>query len=103
MIPNGLFLTLSVPRPVISSANDASKDALGENYAQPVAARARSTLSARKESDDDSFESAEWEQFSTGDVEEQVIATPAMPGTGSIPYRSTLCCFGLKDQRDPAN
>jgi outer membrane protein assembly factor BamB len=74
------------------------KDAIGEYYAQPVAADGKIYF-VNKDGKVTVIRPGEnWEQLWTGDLEEQVIATPAIAGSRIyLRTQGTLYCFGVKE------
>jgi outer membrane protein assembly factor BamB len=76
------------------------KDAIGEYYAQPVAGDGKIYFVNKEGKVTVIRPGVEWEELSTGDLEEQVIATPAIAGNRVyIRTEGTLYCFAEKDLR----
>jgi outer membrane protein assembly factor BamB len=76
------------------------KNALGEYYAQPVAADAKIYFVSKEGKVTVIRPGAEWELLSSGDLQEQVIATPAIAGNRIyIRTEGTLYCFSGKPTR----
>jgi len=73
------------------------KDAAGSYYAQPVAADGKVYFVNHEGKVTVIQAGAKWESLSSGDLDEKVIATPAISG-GHIFLRTdgTLYCFGVK-------
>ena len=70
------------------------KDAIGEYYAQPVAADGKIYFVSKDGKVTVIRPGADWEQLSTADLDEQVIATPAIAGNRIyIRTEETLYCF----------
>jgi outer membrane protein assembly factor BamB len=71
------------------------KDALGEYWAQPVAGDGKVYFVSKEGKVSVIRAGAEWEKLSTGDLDEQVIATPAIAdGRVYIRTEGMLYCFG---------
>jgi len=79
------------------------KDALGEYYAQPVAGDGKIYFVNKDGKVTVIRPGVEWQQLSSGELDEQVIATPAIAG-GRVYIRTdgTLYCFAAKESPDPA-
>jgi outer membrane protein assembly factor BamB len=75
------------------------KNALGDYYASPVAADGKIYLVNQEGKVTVLKAGADWQVLSTGDLGEQVIATPAI-ADGQIYFRTdeTLFCFGAEKQ-----
>jgi outer membrane protein assembly factor BamB len=74
------------------------KDALGEYYASPVAGDGKVYFVNKDGKVSVIRAGANWEMLSTGDLDEQVIATPAIAGSRIyIRTEDNLYCFGVKD------
>jgi outer membrane protein assembly factor BamB len=73
------------------------KDGIGEYYAQPVAGDGKIYFINKEGKVSVIKAGARWEMLSSGDLDEQVIATPAIAG-GRMYVRTegTLYCFGEK-------
>jgi outer membrane protein assembly factor BamB len=72
------------------------KDAIADYYAQPVAADGKIYFVSKDGKVTVIRPGAEWEQLSTADLEEEVIATPAIAGDRIyIRTDGTLYCFGV--------
>ena len=72
------------------------KDALGDYYAQPVAGDGKIYFVNKDGKVTIIRPGAEWEQLSIADLDEQVIATPAIAGNRIyIRTEGTLYCFGV--------
>jgi outer membrane protein assembly factor BamB len=71
------------------------KDAIGEYWSQPVAGEGKIYFVSKEGKATVIRAGADWEKLSTGDLDEQVIATPAIAG-GRIYIRTEgmLYCFG---------
>ena len=71
------------------------KDAIGEYWAQPVAGDGKVYFVSKEGKVSVIRAGAEWEKLSTGDLDEQVIATPAIAnGRVYIRTEGMLYCFG---------
>ena len=71
------------------------KDAIGEYWAQPVAGDGKVYFASKEGKVSVIRAGAEWEKLSTGDLDEQVIATPAIAnGRVYIRTEGMLYCFG---------
>jgi outer membrane protein assembly factor BamB len=72
------------------------KDAIGDYYAQPVAGDGKIYFVSKDGKATIIRPGAEWEQLSTADLDEQVIATPAIADNRIyIRTEGTLYCFGV--------
>ena len=81
------------------------KDAIGDYYAQPVAGDGKIYFVSKEGKVTVIRPGVQWEQLSAGDLDEQVIATPAIAGSRIyIRTDGTLYCFAAKpgEVRDPA-
>jgi outer membrane protein assembly factor BamB len=77
------------------------KDAIGEYYAQPVAGDGKIYFIDKDGKIAVIRPGANWEQISGADLDEQVIATPAIAGQRIyVRTEGTLYCFGLKKAAD---
>ena len=73
------------------------KDAVGEYYASPVAGDSKVYFVNKDGKVSVIRAGANWEMLSTGDLDEQVIATPAIAGSRIyIRTDDNLYCFGVK-------
>ena len=80
------------------------KDAIGEYYAQPVAGDGKIYFVSKEGKVTVIRPGAPWEQLSSGDLDEQVIATPAIASSRIyIRTEGTLYCFAQKNPPAPAN
>ena len=78
-------------------------DAIGEYYAQPVAGDDKIYVVNKDGKVTVIRPGVPWQQLSSGDLDEQVIATPAIAGDRIyVRTERTLYCFALKQPRDPA-
>ena len=76
------------------------KDAIGEYYAQPVAGDGKIYFVNKDGKVTVIRPGADWEQLSTADLEEQVIATPAIANNRIyIRTEGTLYCFAAAGAR----
>lgn len=76
------------------------KDAPGEYYASPVAGDGKIYFVSKDGKASVVKAGAQWEMLSSGDLEEQVMATPAMVGNRILVRTSkTLFCFGAATAR----
>ncbi len=103
MIRNGGILYTLDPETGKLLREQRLKDAVGEYYASPVAGDGKIYFVSKDGKVTVVKAGADWEALSSSDLEEQVIATPAIAG-GRIFVRTeaTLYCFGAPDSRAPA-
>jgi outer membrane protein assembly factor BamB len=98
MIKNGIVSTFD-PESGKLLRQERVKNALGDYYASPVAADGKIYLVNHEGKVTVLKAGADWQILSTGDLGEQVIATPAI-ANGRLYFRTdeTLFCFGAKKQ-----
>jgi outer membrane protein assembly factor BamB len=96
IIKNGIVSTFE-PESGKLLRQERVKNALGDYYASPVAADGKIYLVNQEGKVTVLKAGADWQILSTGDLGEQVIATPAI-ADGHIYFRTdgTLFCFGAK-------
>ncbi len=99
LIRNGGILQTFDPASGKLLREERLKDAIGDYYAQPVGGDGKIYFISRDGKTTVLKASTDWEKLSSGDLSEDVVATPAIAG-GRIYVRteSTLYCFGVTVQ-----
>jgi outer membrane protein assembly factor BamB len=96
VVRNGGILTTIDPATGKLMKEARLKDAIGDYYAQPVAGDGKIYFINKDGKATVIRPGAEWEQLSTADLDEQVIATPAIADNRIyIRTEGTLYCFGV--------
>ncbi len=101
VIRNGGILSTFDPATGRPLREERLKNAVGEYYAQPVAGEGKIYFISKDGKVSVIRAGRSWEMVSSGDLDETVIASPAIAGS-RIYVRSeeTLYCFGAKNARD---
>jgi outer membrane protein assembly factor BamB len=99
LIRNGGILQTFDPASGKLFREERLKDAIGDYYAQPVAGDGKIYFISRDGKTTVLRASADWEKLSSGDLSEDVVATPAIAGSRIyVRTESTLYCFGVPVQ-----
>jgi outer membrane protein assembly factor BamB len=97
VIRNGGILTTIDPETGEQLREERLKDALGEYYAQPVAGDGKLYFINKEGKATVLRAGKDWEKLSSGDFNEQVVATPAIANSRIyVRTEEALYCFGVK-------
>jgi outer membrane protein assembly factor BamB len=99
VIRDGGILTTINPETGEQLRQDRLKDAIGQYYASPVAGDGKIYFVSLDGKVSVVWAGADWEKTSSGDLEERVVATPAIAGSRiNVRTESALYCFAAPQQ-----